>query len=819
MRRKRRWFWAAGIVGVLAAAAVGGYLWVRAPAAAIPADALRVPEAYPTLSAALAAARPGDTIAVDARGGPYVESITVDVADLSIVSRNGRAVLCADGPAPAIAISADRVRVVGLDVSSSVTGLRLERTSGSVVDRVVVSGTPVGIELIEARDTLLDRVVVRDAGVGVEMVRSAGNRLDGIEVRGIESTGIKLIDARANRIADAVIVDASVGLSIEGASDENRLIGLRIEECCLTGLEILGASRCVVLDAEVRSCAVGILLRGGEKNEIRGGIVLGTTKAAVVLRDAAQHRIAELTISRAGGDGIRVGDSDEIALMGNRIEGASGIGIVIEASDRALLLENRVLECRIGIDCSDSAGGRLLRNELARNDVAGILLRGGGDHLIADNRVLASADGIALIGSIDNRLVRNALSKHQRAGISILAGAQRNAIVEADISECGVGALLAGALRTEVRGNRIADCRVGVHLVQSGLGTRIEGNWIERNAIGLLRTDGLDSGASVLADIGGRLPHGDDETSPLVENNHFLSNRGFDVQNESISPLYIGGNWWDAAEGGRSAERASVSAGVELPASAWRGVVAIGSGRDAVEVLLGRLLEWTLRDAGFRVVVLIGLETDDLLRRALLAGDLDLAWVSEPGAFSRGDFIVQSIPAVRTWSLVVPASVADSLAEPTVSAWVEAVSGSGEQTTIAASDRVPLGVVDGVLTAYDLGAAQVLVRRSAAAEIEVSMKIGVIDAAIVDSIEETLTLSEYVTLADDRAAFTDRSPTLVFRPTIPAEAPAADRATERLAERLTTTTLRSLVNRVRLLRRDPSEVAREYLTREGVIGD
>jgi len=819
MSRDRRWAWGAAVVCVLAAAGIGGYVWARLSSGpAIPADALRVPEAYPTVASALAAARPGETISVDARRGPFAESVTVDVAGISIISRGGNALLRAERPEPALTIAADGVRLYGLSLASPVSGLRIEGASGSIVERVTVSGSPIGIELIDARDTRLDRIVVRGGGVGIELLRSAGTRIEAFEIRGTDATGIKLIDARANRIDGGSIVGASVGVSLESGSDENRLIGLRIEDGRIAGLEILGASGSVVVDPEIRACATGISFHGGTGNELRGGTIVGTTRSAVSLRDAAQHRVIGVTVRAASGDGIRVTDSAEAAITDSRVTGGAGIGIALEGGDRGLLLGNRIDGWRIGIEAAGATAGRILRNELSRNTIVAVLVRGGGGHLIADNRSAGSDDGIALIGSLDSRLVRNALTDHRRAGISLVAGAQRNAIVDCDVSACATGVLLEGALRTELRGGRIAGCRTGIHLVRSGLGTRIEGNRIARNGVGLLRTEAINAGASILDDVGGAIPIEPDGGSPIVENNWFSENVDFDVRNDSPDLLEIGGNWWGGADDGRAPERAAVSGGVRLPVSAWRGVVAVGTGRDPIGVLVGRILEWALRDAGFRVVALIGLETDELVLRALRAGDVDLVWWSAPDEDSMDGFVRRSIPAVRSWIVAIPASTAERLPEPTLSSWADSI-GPG-RAEIAVPERLSRETLAGVLAAYGLSDERVSIRWSRSpSEIEVSLKLGAVDAAIVDSLEETVTLSGSVALADDRAAFGAESPALLLRAGLPADAPAADRVLTAVADRMTTTALRGLVSRIRLLHRDASEVAREFLAREGAIGD
>ena len=101
--------WLAG-AGTLVALAV---LACAAPGVASAAT-LDVPADFTTIQAAVDAADPGDTVAVGAGGGPYLESVNVDTEGISIVGAQGRPVIDGfdPGDSPAtLKVGADNVEV------------------------------------------------------------------------------------------------------------------------------------------------------------------------------------------------------------------------------------------------------------------------------------------------------------------------------------------------------------------------------------------------------------------------------------------------------------------------------------------------------------------------------------------------------------------------------------------------------------------------------------------------------------------------------------------------------------------------------------
>ena len=102
-------------------------------------------------------------------------------------------------------------------------------------------------------------------------------------------------------------------------------------------------------------------------------------------------------------------------------------------------------------------------------------------------------------------------------------------------------------------------------------------------------------------------------------------------------------------------------------------------------------------------------------------------------------------------------------------------------------------------------------------ETEILLKLGTAGAGIVGMIEETLTLTGFSLLEDDKDFFDVSQSALVLRQDLLLLYPEIEAIETELAPLLTTETMHSLATRVRLLHQDPTEITREFLLKEGLI--
>ncbi|MFC2099876.1 glycine betaine ABC transporter substrate-binding protein, partial [Candidatus Bipolaricaulota bacterium] len=105
------------------------------------------------------------------------------------------------------------------------------------------------------------------------------------------------------------------------------------------------------------------------------------------------------------------------------------------------------------------------------------------------------------------------------------------------------------------------------------------------------------------------------------------------------------------------------------------------------------------------------------------------------------------------------------------------------------------------------------------AEAEALLKFGVANIAIVDNLDETLTIGGFVALEDDLDVFSVSPIVIVLRAELTGRYPEIGEALSDLGSRLTTSALHDLISRVRSLHQPPQDVAREFLIQQGLLTD
>jgi len=809
------------ILGALAATVVL-LLWLLGTIgpARWPADAVLVPGDVATIEDALRASQPGTTIVLQPQRGAFLGPVTVDVANVTILSARGWARLNASGGEPALTIRADGVVVHGIEVTSESVGIRIE-SARCMIEEARVLDAPIGVQLHGASDCSLSGLVVEGGQIGIEFTASGGNVFTDVTVREASENGLKAVGSWDNVVRTAVVHDVPIGISLEQRSSENNLRDCRIERASIAGVELRGANDNLLVDCVIRDSRIGVLLDGVTGNEVLRCVIEDVAVGGLVFQQAVQNRATENTIHGSQDAGIHLSQSAENALSYNRIETCIGSGIRLDGSDRNLVTGNRLEKNGLGIDIDRSTEARILRNAVVVLDpsAGGLRLAGGGSSTILDNHICGGAFGVMLSGSSRNTLLRNRIEDQGSVGLSLVDGSDANRAAENRILESPVGLLIAGSDRNEVTNNGIVEHDTGLLLVRSGAGTRIEGNTIEGNRTGLRQADEADVPGIEEFSFGTG-----EATSPILANNVFVRNDAFDVANESSIPLYAAGNWWAGGATAGDTSRASVSGVVDLEGSAWKGTVAIGAEEDVTEEVLGRVLQFALAGSGFRVIDLIGIGERERVREALRAQDVDFIWWGTPESIveeegpSMEPLELVPIPATKGWVAVVPGATAQRLSEPTLSAYAAWLHEAGESLRYAvprAFGGDGIGVFEETYGMED--DVDSVSRTETLGEAEALLKFGAVQLVVVDHLEETLTLSGFVALEDDLVAFDSVQIIVAARSGLLARFPEIRSLLTSLTDSLTTTAVHDLISRVRLLQREPEDVAREYLVRQGFL--
>jgi len=243
----------------------------------------------------------------------------------------------------------------------------------------------------------------------------------------------------------------------------------------------------------------------------------------------------------------------------------------------------------------------------------------------------------------------------------------------------------------------------------------------------------------------------------------------------------------------------------------------VGTESDPVRVLLGRILQLTLSEAGFRVIDLVGIGPSQRVQQALAEADVDLIWWSstKTGATvppTDDPPISIASGAIDGWSVIVSSQLASQLATPTISGLSDWIASSGNSLRYAAMAAFGEDESDALLAAYGMAdAVRSFTRAQALEEVEALLKFGAVDVAIVGNLEETLTIAGFLRI-EDNLSILDQGPiSMVVQQTISTDYQDIEQILRVLGERLTSDVLHDLVSRIRLLHQEPIDVAREFV--------
>jgi osmoprotectant transport system substrate-binding protein len=806
---------------LVALGAFGIVRYALFPPERIPRGAIVVPRDVATLDAALRRVEPGGTIVLNTRGVTLVGPFVVDVPEITICSFGPPARLTAQGNAPALAVRANDVTLRNLEVSAESAGLVITSSRCRVED-LTVRGTPVAVRLSGARDCTLDRIDVEGGTIGVDLSSSSGTEIRAVAVRDVTDVGVRVVGSWGNTLERITVTRAPVGISIENGSRDTLLTGCVMEDCGASGGVVRASNNITLASSIVRDAPVGVALDRATGCAILGCTIERPAVAGVSLERSVQNRVQNTTIEAPGPFGLRLSESSENALSDNEIRGGSAVAIDLTASDRNLVMRNEIADTAVGIRIDKSASCRILRNIIASRYV-GLVLENADGGRILDNRVAGGVFGIALVSSTGNVLLRNRVEDQEESAFALLGGSTAASLSENTASRSGVGILVADSSRSDVLDNVAARNDIGVLLLRAGPDLRLEGNRIEHNVVGLRQADpsaALPTRLDLLdADIeasAGAL------SAPILANNTFSGNRTFDIENNATSPLYASGNAWGGASR-RGVMDARVSPNVNLRESAWKGTIAIGTEASDLQEILGHILRIALTHAGYHVADLIGMGTAGLVQNAAKVGDIDLITLESAGTgVPSADAGLTSfvLPARAAWIAVVPESVADRLAERSLSALGAMLRDAGQALLWAVPQAVGEPVVAALRDAYGLGGqVRTVVWAKTLAEAEALLTFGAAEFAVLESLEETVTLSGFVGLEDDLHILPSETLAAMVRTELLAEYPEVGDVLSRLVPQLTPPALRDLMSRVRLLDRSPEAVATEFLTQEGLLAE
>jgi parallel beta-helix repeat protein len=769
---RSRWEnWRTVTVGLLFLFLVALALWiVRIPR--LPAGAIVVPRDVETLQDALDRAAPRDVIVLLPSVGTVHGSLSIEIPGITVMSWRGRTSWVAPGEPVVLTLAADGVAVRGISVSSEDTG-------------ILVLGSDNQIE---------------DADVQAAIV--------GIELRGAVRCTVASVRVDAGRI----------GLLVGEGSSQSLLVHGTVLGGSDAGILLRNVDGIRIRTMTLRAAQTGILVEDAQDVVIECAHVEAAEKTGIRMDRTVQSCVSESTVSQSQQSGIVLSDGRENAIVSNRVSACGASGLLIEQSRQTLVHGNVISNCADGIRIDRSAAGRLLRNAISDSRRTGLLLVRGESHQVLDNVISGGDHGILSIESVRSVLLRNAITSTHRGGISVLHSRGEQQVVENTVSSCAWGLLGLAAEETLFSGNAITKHRLGIWLIGSVGRLHVDGNLVARNGVGLKwQRDPSEIEEDLrLLGVSGLIERPSDP--PLLTRNLFQSNDRYDIETEGVPSLYAGGNWW-GTDRIRDPDRAVVSDGVSLKTSAWRGSVAIGAGPSTVDLLLGTILKQVLIGAEYQVVDLVGLESSQHVLQALEDADVDIIWLRPSHALLdvlplSDETVLWRITSVMDgWRLAISPALLGAATDRTLSSLSAVCTDRASPLRAVCPPPWTEQAFEELLQSYGLsGCLETVQTPGGLGEAETLLKLGTADVAIVPRLEETLSLSGFVLLEDDRHVLLDQPLLLGVRRETLQRFPELEPLMAEMEARLTSTIVHQLVSQIRLLRKDVEEVARDHLS-------
>ena len=365
-------------------------------------DHAQAPNAqYTSISAAVAAAQPGDTIRV--YSGTYHESVTVPkTLTFQAVAKAGPVVVDPGALGSGFNIQANDVRILGFTVQDAIgnPGINLSRTvSGADIEHNVLQDNTFGVYL---NSNGTDRTVIRDNRFLHNNAAGAASGNGIYSDQGV--TNARIVDNFFTGQQNAAMIFVGNGTATQAQSDLT-IRGNTLDHDA--PIILVNASNSTISDnLSIASAGSGIFFGGGvhdvvvSHNTLRDGAFTGIN----LRMDSANYPVStpdtknvirDNVITGFGDSGIRLRDGASGNLVANnRISGngtggdpSTGDGISLEAAAGNVIRDNHVTDNRrdgIRIDAA-STDNRIINNHLRHN----------GEHDAHDDSTGTSTAGTA----------------------------------------------------------------------------------------------------------------------------------------------------------------------------------------------------------------------------------------------------------------------------------------------------------------------------------------------------------------------------------------------------------------------------------------
>ena len=659
--------------------AVGGMLWFQHQQTQ--RTTLRVPQQFDSISAALSEARPGTLIEVDAAGGPYLESLNVDVEGLTLRSVNGRAALRSQQEGePAIKVEASDVVVNGFEISSKGPCVEVFGVARSRVERNTLTGCEVAITAQKANFMLLQRNVIQGNKNGVSLLNANNNRVCDNDISNNENNGVEVQASSNNVFCNNTVVGNYLGVIISG-SNNNELLSNTIQNNKMEGVYVDTSNENVFSKNDITLNYDGVSLNfNSNKNLLLKNVVRTNRQSGIRLSHVEHNTVSEnkiegneqgislvnaarnlvdrnrVTTNRDGG--ILLQNASQNTLRENVLND-NDRGIALRPGENNMLVDNRLSRNTIGIYMTGSSGNSLQSNELTSNKtgfevgfseknlikdnriaqhVVAILVTESKKNTFVSNRFMDNQYGINFLYANDNTVLFNTFERQAQTAVSLINFSENNLIGQNTLRHNKWGILLSSSGHNQLELNTIDQNEVGIVLNRSGTGTAIKGNWISNNGVGLFVPEFLTKDETILSDTSIVLEIVGSDEGYLIRTNRFSHNRTVDVRNDKNTVLYVRENLWDMKVTATLPERSKrklIAGDVELIKARLKGPIFVTSASDTLQRVLGAMVRLLLEANGYSVVDMTNLGNEQEVFGAFADNVVDVGWSSTGSALER----------------------------------------------------------------------------------------------------------------------------------------------------------------------------------------
>jgi parallel beta-helix repeat protein len=361
------------------------------------------PGGYPTITAAVAESREGDTVLV--RPGIYEGRIVVEGKSIAIRGDGARDdIVIAWDQAPALCLFGTDSTVAGLTIVGG--------------DEFPDTGSRYAVWVSGGRPRLMDLRVTERSGIAFE--EGAIGRIHGCMIDDVKSEGILACGGASPRIeGNDIWAYVQDGITVRGAGTEPIIRANRVHDSgySAVGIGVRGGASPQIEDNDIWGVTHGIVIKNvGTEPVVRGNRIHDTLSHGILVADRASPQIEENELW-VNGSGIEfLGAGTGGLVRANLVHEARTNGVLVWGGASPCIEDNEVwANLLFGIEIRDVGTEPIVRaNHLHDGHHFGIKVRGGASPRIEDNRIEDNAyAGIEVCDAgSDPLLLRNLIRRN-----------------------------------------------------------------------------------------------------------------------------------------------------------------------------------------------------------------------------------------------------------------------------------------------------------------------------------------------------------------------------------------------------------------------